>query len=244
MNATSTMQQVPLPLVGELPGRFDTYLPGPNALAVTQLAQDLPPRAPVYLWGDAGSGKTHLLQAVAQALAERGLASALFGPELPTPWVLDDSSALLLLDDVQRLTPEQQHQAFALCVEAQARGIAWVAAGTVPPVDLPLRDDLRSRLGWGQIHALKPLDEEETVAALGLEAERRGILLSPEVLRYLFSRYSRDLSSLMRLLQRLDAYSLAHGRAVTLPLLRKMWADGEAAANPLAAPTRAQDQPA
>ncbi len=241
MNATAPMQQVPLPLVGELPGRFDTYLPGPNAVAVAQLAQDLPPRAPVYLWGEAGSGKTHLLQALEQACAGRGLAGGQFSPDQPTPWAFDDSWALLLFDDVQRFNPEQQHQAFALCVEAQARGIAWVAAGNVPPVDLPLRDDLRSRLGWGQTHALKPLDEEETVAALGQEAERRGIILSPEVLRYLFSRYSRDLSSLMRLLQRLDTYSLAHGRAVTLPLLRQMWAESGAAEDSFAAPVPQQD---
>ena len=219
------MQQVPLPLVGGLPGRFDTYLPGPNAVAVAQLAQDIPPRTPVYLWGDVGSGKTHLLQAVRQACADSGLHSGLFSPDQPTPWPFDETWALLLFDDVQRFNPEQQHQAFALCVEAQALGIAWVAAGSAPPVDLPLRDDLRSRLGWGQIHALRSLDEEETLAAVGLEAERRGIVLSPEVLRYLFSRFSRDLSSLMRLLERLDTYSRAHGRAVTVPLLRKMCAD-------------------
>jgi DnaA family protein len=170
-----------------------------------------------------------LLQALAFACEQKGRSAAWFDPSTPAPWSWDEGCCLLLFDDVHRFSDEQQHHAFALCVEAQTRGVTWVASGPVPVVDLPLRDDLRSRLGWGQTHALKPLDEEETLAALGQEAERRGIALSPEVLRFLFSRYSRDLSSLMRLLDRLDAYSMARGRAVTVPLLRNLLADMDAA---------------
>jgi DnaA-homolog protein len=229
VSSLAAMQQVPLPLVPRAQGRFDNYLPGPNAAVVAQLASELPPRAPVYLWGEPGSGKTHLLQAVAHACRQRGLPVGLFEVATPLPWAFDEHWRALLFDDVHAFSAEQQHQAFALCVEAQTRGLAWLASGAVPPVDLPLRDDLRSRLAWGQTHALKTLHEEETLAALGQEAERRGIALTPEVLRYLLSRYSRDLSSLMRLLDRLDQYSLARGRAVTVPLLRTLLADLDAA---------------
>lgn len=152
----------------------------------------------------------------------------------------DSGWSLLILDDVHRFSMAQQQAAFALCVEAQSHGVAWAAAAPMPPVDLPLRDDLRTRLGWGQVHALQPLDEEQTREALGLEAERRGIRLSPEVVSYLMSRLSRDLASLMQLLERLDAYSLARARSVTVPLLREMLqahaapAPGSPAVNPLA----------
>jgi DnaA-homolog protein len=224
------MQQVPLPLVPQAQGRFDNYLPGPNATVVAQLVSDVPPRAPVYLWGEPGTGKTHLLQAVAHACHQLGLAVGQFGAATPVPWAFDEHWRVVLFDDVQSFSALQQHQAFALCVEAQTRGLAWLACGTLPPVDLPLRDDLRSRLAWGQTHALKTLDEEETLAAVGQEAERRGIALAPEVLRYLLNRYSRDLSSLMRLLDRLDQYSLARGRAVTVPLLRALLANPDSAA--------------
>jgi DnaA-homolog protein len=215
-------------LVPAVQGRFETYLSGPNAAAVGLLASELPPRTPAYLWGEAGSGKTHLLQALAFACEQQGRWAGWFDPSTPAPWAWKEGCCLLLFDDVHRFSEAQQHQAFALCVEAQTRGVSWVASGPVPVVDLPLRDDLRSRLGWGQTHALKPLDEEETVAALGQEAERRGMALAPEVLRFLFSRYSRDLSSLMRLLDQLDTYSLARGRAVTVPLLRNLLADLDA----------------
>jgi DnaA-homolog protein len=241
MPTASSMTQVPLPLVPEGEGRFETFLPGPNAQVLAQLAGEVPLRAPVFLWGEAGSGKTHLLQALAAACRQQGLAVGGFEPGTPLPWTFDARWSLITLDDVQRLDAARQHAAFALCVEAQAHGVAWAAAAPMPPVDLPLRDDLRTRLGWGQVHALAPLDEEQTRLALGTEAERRGIVLSPEVASYLMNRLSRDLSTLMRLLDRLDDYSLSRGRAVTVPLLRAMLA--EAGQGPVA-PAAASGSPA
>jgi DnaA family protein len=96
------------------------------------------------------------------------------------------------------------------------------AAGSLPPVDLPLRDDLRTRLAWGHVFALQPLGEAETRAVLRREADRRGILLSDEVMSHLLTRFERDLSHLMRLLDRLDRFALAKARPVTVPLLRQM----------------------
>lgn len=227
------MKQLPLPLAPAGLGRFETYLPGPNRAAVAQLAADIPPRGPVYLWGARGSGKTHLLQALTHACTEQGLCVGWFDAREPLPWLFRVDWALIVFDDVEQLDAARQQAAFALCVDAQAHGRTWVASGTVPPVDLPLRDDLRSRLGWGQVHALVTLGDEETLEALGSEAERRGIALPADVMRYLLTRFARDLASLMRLLDRLDAYSLARGRAVTLPLLREMLAED--------APSPAQD---
>lgn len=221
------MKQVPLPLVPDAVGRFETYLPGPNAAAVAALQAELPPRAPVYLWGETGSGKTHLLQAAAHVCEARGTPAAWYTPLTPLPWAHDARVPLPVFDDVHRFDAEQQRQAFALCVEAQAHGCAWLAAGDRPPVDLPLRDDLRTRLGWGQVHALHPLGDDQTLAALEHEAARRGITLSPEVAHHVLSRFTRDLSSLMRLIDRLDRYSLAERRAVTVPLLRAMLADDD-----------------
>jgi DnaA family protein len=237
------LKQLPLPLGAAAQGRFETYLPGPNRALVAQLAAECPPRAPLYLWGPAGSGKTHLLQALAQACTRQGGAVVgWFDPDRPLPWVYDESWPMLVFDDVERFDPARQQAAFALCVHAQSQGRTWAASGTVPPVDLPLRDDLRTRLGWGQVHALLPLDEEETLAALGYEAERRGITLSADVMRYLLTRFARDLASLMRLLDRIDAYSLARGRAVTLPLLREMLAEDPAGSSGVARSDDAQDR--
>jgi DnaA family protein len=141
------------------------------------------------------------------------------------PWVLDDGWSLVVVDRCDTLDAEHQQAAFALFVEAGTQGVQWAAAGRLPPVDLPLRDDLRSRLGWGHVFALQPLAEGETRAALRREADRRGILLSDEVMDYLLTRFRRDMGHLMSLLDRLDGFALAEQRAVTVPLLKKMLAE-------------------
>ena len=107
---------------------------------------------------------------------------------------------------------------------------SWAAAGRLPPVDLPLRDDLRSRLGWGHVFALQPLAEAETRAALRREADRRGIFLPDEVMDYLLTRFQRDMTHLMGLLDRLDGFALAEHRHVTVPLLKKMLAEEDSPA--------------
>ena len=129
------------------------------------------------------------------------------------------------LDDAQRFDPGQQHAAFALFVEAATLGLAVVSTGTAPPVDLDLREDLRTRLGWGPTFALQPLSEAEVRAVLRREADRRGIALSDDVIDYLLTRYARDLKHLMTLLDGLDEFAMASKRAVTVPLLRQMLAD-------------------
>jgi DnaA family protein len=116
-----------------------------------------------------------------------------------------------------------QHAAFALFEDATAHGVQWAAAGRLPPVDLPVREDLRTRLAWGHVFALQPLADTETRAALRRESDRRGIFLSDEVMDYVLTRFQRDLAHLMALLDRLDEFGLARGRRITVPLVRQMF---------------------
>ena len=95
----------------------------------------------------------------------------------------------------------------------------------MPPVDLPVREDLRTRLGWGHVFALAPLGESEVRAALRREADRRGTFLSDDVMDYVMTRFARDLKHLMAQLDRLDEFSLVHKRAITVPLLKQMLAE-------------------
>ena len=216
------MQQVPLSLSPSPLATFASYRPGPNALAWTHLQGPMPPTTPVYLWGPSGSGKTHLLRALAQACQAAGSRVGWWNGGLGPEVSFDSSWSVLIFDDVDRLDAQGQQTAFALLVEAQSHGVAWVAAGAVPPVDLPLRDDLRTRIGWGHTFALEPLDDADTRAVLRQEADRRGIFLSDDVMDYLLSRMERDLKFLMGVLDRLDDFALSHHRAVTIPLLRQM----------------------
>lgn len=225
MSLAGAMRQIPLAIGPETEPSFETFVAGPNGAALEHLRSLVPPAAPVYLWGPAGSGKTHLLQALAHGTRAAGGRAGWFTPDDPPPWTLAPDWSLVVIDDCERLDPLAQQAAFALFVEAGSHGVQLAAAGRVPPVDLPLRDDLRTRLGWGHVFALQCLSESETRAALRREADRRGIFLSDDVMSYLMNRFSRDLKHLMLLLDRLDDFALATSRQVTVPLLKRMLAE-------------------
>jgi DnaA-homolog protein len=221
------MKQLPLPILGRTAARFDTFVAGANAAVVQHLQQLSDNAAPVFLWGPAGSGKTHLLHAIAQARHEHGERVGWFDATVRPPWSMEPGCTLLLLDACDDYDDAQQRSAFALLVDAQTHGVPWVAAARVPPVDLPLREDLRTRLGWGPVFGLRSLPEEQARAVLRRESDRRGIFLSDEVMDYLLTRFARDLSHLMALLDQLDEFALAEHRGVTVPLLKKMLAEQE-----------------
>lgn len=219
------MRQLPLAIGPEPQPSFDSFIVGRNAAAAAHLLALKPPAAPVYLWGPAGSGKTHLLRAVARRFLAAGQGVGWFGHARAAPHVLDPGWALVAFDRCEALGEAAQQSLYALFEAAAAEGVAFVAAGRLPPVDLPLREDLRTRLAWGHVFALEPLAEAETRAALRREADRRGIFLSDEVMSHLMTRFARDLAHLMPLLDRLDEFALARSRPVTVPLLRQMLAE-------------------
>ena len=203
-----------------------SFCAGPNeaALRHLQLWAGSPTRSPVptYLWGNSGSGKTHLLKAVREALREQGASAGWLDASMAEPPEFNDAWGLVLLDDVHLYTAVQQHAAFNWFVNAQTHQRGVLAAGDLPPAGLKLREDLRTRLGWGHVFQLQVLDETARRAVLRQEADARGIFLADEVMDYLLSRFSRDLGSLMQLLDRLDAYALRAQRAITIPLLKAM----------------------
>jgi DnaA family protein len=228
-----TMRQLALDIGLAPVPTLDNFVPVGNEAAVEHLrlwvSNPLRSPVPTCLWGESGSGKTHLLQAVREALREQGArvgwmdAGSLYPPEF------DDAWEVVLLDDVHLYTAGQQAVAFNWFVNAQApaHGRArWVlASADRPPADLPLREDLRTRLGWGHVFRLVVLGESERRSVLRRAADERGIFLADEVMDYMLNRFSRDLSSLMMLLDRLDAYALRTQRAITIPLMRSMLED-------------------
>lgn len=216
------MKQIPLPIGPDPLATFANYVAGPNAAALQHLQSLMMPSAPVYLWGPPGSGKTHLLRALVHGCQQAGRQVGWFSAEDRLPWTLSPDWGLVVIDRAERLDTAAQRAAFALFVEAGTHGVQMAAAGRLPPVDLPLRDDLRSRLGWGHVFALHTLTEPETRAVLRREADHRGIFLGDELIDYLLTRFPRDLQHLMRLLDGLDRFALAKGRLVTVPLLRQM----------------------
>jgi DnaA family protein len=202
------------------------FCAGPNeaALRHLQLWAGSPTRSPVptYLWGPGGSGKTHLLKAVAESLREQGAGAGWLDASLVEPPEFSENWAVVLLDDVHLYTAVQQHTAFNWFVNAQALQRGVLAAGAMPPADLKLREDLRTRLAWGHVFQLQVLSEPERRAVLRQAADARGVFLGDDVMDFMLTRFSRDLGSLMQLLEHLDGYALQTKRAITIPLIKSM----------------------
>lgn len=220
------MKQLPLDIGLARPPSLASFLAGPNEAAWKhlQLWAGNPTRSPVptYVWGPSVSGKTHLLQAVHASLREQGAAVGWLDPSMAEPPPYDERWAAVVMDDVHAYGAVQQHAAFSWFVQAQALQRGVLAAGLLPPADLKLREDLRTRLGWGHIFELHVLSEPERRAVLRQAADARGVFLSDEVMDFILHRFSRDLGSLMQLLEHLDTYALQTQRAITIPLIKSM----------------------
>jgi DnaA family protein len=203
------MQQLPLDISPAPAPDFDNYVAGPNAEAlvrVRELAAGTLGEAIVYLWGEPGSGRSHLLRAAARA-----------------------SPALTIADDVETLDQEGQQALFAAINAARDGQGGVLAAGGKPPAQLALREDLRTRLAWGLVYQLQPLADPDKARHLKAFAAGRGLLLSDDVVRYLLTRLPRDMRSLQAVMEVLDNYSLAHQRALTVPLAREALSAWESA---------------
>ncbi len=201
----------------------------PNeALAHLRLWVNSPLRSPVptLLWGEGGVGKTHLLQAVRQALESQGARVGWLDADVLAPPPFADDWVAVIMDDCHLYHSTQQAAAFNWFVNAQtpvSGSPRWVlAASDRPPADLPLRDDLRTRLGWGHVFQLQALSESDRQRVLRRAADERGVFLGDDVMDFMLSRFSRDLGSLMVLLERLDGYALRTQRAITIPLVKSM----------------------
>jgi len=223
------MQQLVLDMGLPTGPTLANFCAGPNAAALAHLklwlgegSHALRSPVPTYLWGGSGCGKTHLLKALRAALQQQGDTVGWLDASVQMPPEFDERWACVLLDDVQAFDAGQQHAAFNWFVNAQTHQMAVIAAGSLPPADLKLRDDLRTRLGWGTVFALQALSEPERRAVLRQAADTRGIALSDEVMDFMLTRFSRDLGSLMELLDLMDGYALQTQRAITIPLIKTM----------------------
>jgi DnaA family protein len=179
----------------------------------------------IYLWGAAGSGRTHLLRAAVFALQRAGVAAAYHActPDMALPRDLIELRAVAI-DDVERSSEDGQIALFNLYNTLRENGGTLIAAGRVAPMQLGLRPDLVSRLAWGLVYEVHALTDAEKARALADRAATRGFTLQPDVARYLLTHARRDMPALLATLDALDRYSLEAKRPVTVPLLRELLA--------------------
>lgn len=213
------MRQLLLDLMPTSPPSLDNFVPGGNGETLAALTAWLAAESgesSFLLWGEAGSGKSHLL--MASGLPRR---DARQDPDLAD---LPEDVRHLAVDHVEALSASGQVALFNAFNRIRARGGRLLTATRLPPARLEVREDLRTRLGYGLIYRLTPLSDEEKAAALTWQAEERAFKLPREALDYLLSHAPRDMRTLSALVVALDRYSLEHKRPITLPLLKEVLA--------------------
>jgi len=219
------MKQLALALEARSTPTLENFVTGRNAAAldaVRRLAEA--PTGTVYLWGEPGCGRSHLLRAAVDAARSRALDAALIlGPD--PDWKSAEGMQLVAFDGVDGLGDADQIRLFDLCNTLRGAGGALLAAGAVSPATLALRADLRTRLAAGLAFQLHPLTDDEKLVALRDYAQRRGLRVTDDVVPYLLTHLKRDMPTQIAVMDALDRYSLEQKRAVTLPLVRAALAE-------------------
>ena len=194
------MKQLLLDIKPPAPPTLQNFVIGRNAETLASLQAVINGVAQsrfIYLWGEKGCGKSHLLSAC-KAMGMR------------------------VADDVHLLDNDAQIALFNEYNQLKESGSFLITAGLHAPTQMGLRDDLATRLAWGLVYQLHPLNDEEKAQALKQHAAERGILLPSEVVDYCLRYLRRDLPTLMATLDALDEWSLITKKPVTVPMLKKL----------------------
>ncbi len=216
---------------------FESFIAGQNKIASglaqqTAVAQgDKQCEKQLYFWGEAGRGKSHLLQACCNLAAKSQqtvcyLTKVEF--EHQTAEVLDglEQINLICLDDIDQwlLGETWENALFDLINRVRENNSRLLLASAQPPdesfVKLP---DLRSRLAWGPVFQLQELSDKEKFLALHYRAQQSGLELPENVADYLMQRYPRDMFGLFERLAVLDKASMAMQRRLTIPLIKSVF---------------------
>lgn len=198
------MKQLLLDIEAPPKPSIENFVVGSNAEALNSLHLAMHGNAQtrfIYLWGESGSGKTHLLEAFQQ---------------------IANGQNIQFVDNVQALSDAQQIDLFNTYNQLRDNDGTLITAGIAAPTQMGLRDDLATRLAWGLTYQLHPLSDEEKALALKNYANARSMKLPDEVIEYCLRYLRRDLPSLISTISALDLWSRTNKRAVTIPLLKQL----------------------
>lgn len=227
-------RQLPLQFEFQSNQTFDTFFTGNNQEVINQLVASLNQQESlIFLCGDPGTGKTHLLQACCHQATQRHKPSfyfALQASNLPNLSILEglENFDLVCFDNIDQIAgkPEWETAFFNFFNRHRDNQKQLLLSSRFPPkfinANLP---DLKTRLSWGLTLKLQPLSEDYLVPALQYKAEHLGFELPNHVGRFLITHYSRDLPSVWNILNKLDQATLSAQRKLTIPFIKQILQD-------------------
>lgn len=192
----------------------------------------------LYVYGPEGSGKTHLLTALAVALEGRyfsfrdagSLYRGTFVNEGPSPLAEHFAGANALILDDLNLLPDNQEirvELWELFNAFYGAGKKIVISGLTPPKELPNLDGhLTSRLLWGLVARMDVSDDDSRRMILKKLAEDRQMALPDEVIDEMLLKVRRDIPSLVYALETINRTAIATKRKVSLRLAKEIFKSG------------------
>ena len=198
--SANLMEQLLLNIELPVQKTFDNFIVGNNKECLDSLKQFILPNNDIffiYLWGEEGSGKSHIAEAIKK-------------------------NNISIIEDIDQANEIEQIKIFNLYNEHKSSKRKLLVTGNNNPKKMMLRDDLSSRLSWGLVYKLNLLQDTEKKLALNQYSKDKGINLKNEIIEYLLRHFKRDLPSLLATIDALDRWSLKTKRPITIPLLKDM----------------------
>lgn len=228
---------------------FDTFVIGSSnrfahAAAVGVAEQPAKAYNPMFIYGDSGLGKTHLLHAIGHytrtlyaGTRVRYVSSEEFTNDFINSIKSNKGESfkaryrnvdVLLVDDIQYLAGKEgsQEEFFHTFNTLHNDNKQIVVTSDLPPKQLlNFEDRLRSRFEWGLITDIQPPDLETRIAILSKKAATENIQVDPQVLEFIASRISTNIRELEGALIRVSAFANLNGSPVTVPLAEMVLRD-------------------
>lgn len=223
-------EQLPLAFQRQHHATLDSFVAGDNS-AVVHAVQQLVngDERYLYLFGAAGSGRSHLLQAACHSADQRGMGAVY----LPLAELRDYTAAtlfegldtldLVCLDDIDTVLGQRdgEQALFSLYNALADSGTRLLVSASMAVRELDIAlEDLRSRLSWGAVFQLRPLTEIQQQQVIRDRARCQGLDLGDDALQFISQRCQRDMQSLLAVLDQLDRASLREQRRLTIPFIK------------------------
>lgn len=228
----SEQEQRPLLFESNADQTFATYFAAENEEVIAHLQASVNGKGEnlLYIYGESGLGKSHLLQAscqLARQQSKNAFYLSLAQTELAAPDILDglENFDLLCIDALQHIAGNQAWEQALFNLFNRSRDLKriLILSSQQAPAQLNIHlADLKTRLSWGLSLKLNILNDTNRVAALAFKAHQSGFEIPEKVGQFLLTHYTRELPALWKLLEHIKHETLVQKRKLSVPFMKEI----------------------